>query len=119
MSEKNFLDHAYGLTSVEDTRAFYADWSLSYDAELHRNGYVTPQRCAEALARHMPDKSGPVLDVGCGTGLSGMELRAAGFSPPRAIRRGRPSPTCRASALPAGRENSPEASHGDRRGARR
>lgn len=79
MADKQFLDHAYGLETVEDTVEFYADWADTYDAELVRNGYVTPQRCAEALARHMPDKSGAVMDVGCGTGLSGAALKRAGF----------------------------------------
>ncbi|MDH3453013.1 MAG: methyltransferase domain-containing protein, partial [Gammaproteobacteria bacterium] len=44
------------------------------------NGYVTPGRCAQALADLAPDKSAPLLDLGCGTGLSGEALRAAGFA---------------------------------------
>lgn len=80
MSEKGFLDKAYALDSVEETQRFYDDWSKSYDAEISANGYVTPKRCAEALARFASDPSAPHLDIGCGTGVSGEALRAAGFT---------------------------------------
>ncbi|MEM6617960.1 MAG: methyltransferase domain-containing protein [Pseudomonadota bacterium] len=78
-TDKQFLDHAYGLDGVEKTRDFYSDWAASYDAEVAANGYVTPGRCAAALAA-VADPSLPVLDVGCGTGLSGQALAAAGFA---------------------------------------
>ncbi|MCP5076058.1 MAG: methyltransferase domain-containing protein [Rhodobacteraceae bacterium] len=80
MSEKKYLDQAYDLQTVTDTQAFYADWAETYDAEVAENGYVTPGRCAEALAKFAPDKNAPLLDLGCGTGLSGMALAATGFT---------------------------------------
>ena len=76
---KNHLDRAYSLETVEDTHDFYTDWAATYDAEIAENGYATPKRCAEAVAKFAP-KDGLVLDTGCGTGLSGAALRAAGFS---------------------------------------
>lgn len=76
---KEFLKQAYGLETVDNTRALYRDWAASYDAEITENGYQTPRRCAEALARHCPDKGASILDVGCGTGLSGIAFRAEGF----------------------------------------
>lgn len=36
---------------------------------------------AAALVRHLPEGTAPVLDFGCGTGLSGMALRALGITP--------------------------------------
>lgn len=80
MTAKTFLDKAYDLGDVESTRAFYADWAETYDAEIRANGYATPERCAEALAAEAADRGAPVLDIGCGTGLSGMALRDAGFT---------------------------------------
>ena len=77
---KKFLDGAYDLDGPDETRALYADWAASYDAEIAANGYATPRRCAEALAAIAEDRSAPVLDIGCGTGLSGLALRAAGFA---------------------------------------
>lgn len=79
MTGKRFLDGAYDLPDAATTRAFYDDWAASYDAEIAANGYVTPRRCAEALAA-TADRNEPVLDLGCGTGLSGVALAAAGFT---------------------------------------
>ncbi len=74
----NHLDKAYDLQNANATRAFYDEWAASYDAEIAENGYVTPSRCAKALA-NVVDPGTPVLDIGCGTGLSGLALRATGF----------------------------------------
>lgn len=74
-----FLDKAYAARGPEATRALYDEWAASYEAEVAEQGYATPGRCAEALARFSEDRDAPVLDFGCGTGLSGMALRLAGF----------------------------------------
>ncbi len=76
---KNHLHQAYGLNTVEDTQDFYADWAATYDAEVAEHGYVTPGRCGKALARFAQNKNAPLLDVGCGTGLSGSALAKSGF----------------------------------------
>ena len=75
-----FLDKAYGARDAASTRKLYDDWAASYEAELGGNGYATPGRCAAALAQFSKDQSGPVLDFGCGTGLSGLALTLAGFT---------------------------------------
>ncbi len=66
--------------TVEDTQAVYTEWASSYDAEVQGRGYHTPRRVAETLARHLHAGGKPVLDFGCGTGLSGLALRATGFA---------------------------------------
>jgi len=76
----HMLQNAYGLDSAEATREFYDKWAEGYDAEVSENGYVTPQRAAAALAEFVEDKSAPLLDIGCGTGMSGQALLDAGFS---------------------------------------
>ncbi|WP_299140892.1 methyltransferase domain-containing protein [uncultured Tateyamaria sp.] len=75
-----FLDKAYKARDTASTRALYDDWATSYEAELAENGYATPVRCAEALKAHVTDMASPVLDFGCGTGLSGLALKHAGFT---------------------------------------
>ena len=77
---KAFLKQSYGLESVDKTRALYRDWAASYDAEITENGYQTPRRCAEALARHCDNHQVRILDSGCGTGLSGIAFREQGFT---------------------------------------
>lgn len=78
MGEK-FLDKVYDVESPEATRDLYDAWAESYDAELRENGYATPGRCARALVRFCGDPGAPILDFGCGTGLSGVALAEAGF----------------------------------------
>ncbi len=65
--------------SVAETVAIYRDWSATYDEDVLSSGYVTPTRAATALAP-VVDLAAPVLDFGCGTGLSGLALRDAGFA---------------------------------------
>ena len=77
---KKFLNSAYGHASGEEARAFYDEWAASYDDELSEGGYITPARCAAALAGASRDADRPILDLGCGTGLSGVALQRAGFS---------------------------------------
>ncbi|KPP87871.1 MAG: Methyltransferase domain [Rhodobacteraceae bacterium HLUCCO07] len=77
---KEFLDKVYELTEGGDSRALYAEWAETYEAEMTANGYATPARIADALARFANDKSAPLLDYGCGTGLSGLALQNAGFT---------------------------------------
>lgn len=57
----------------------YADWARSYDRDVMVLGYQLPPVVAGLFARHVPKGSGPILDVGCGTGLIGLALQALGY----------------------------------------
>ncbi|AXI54706.1 methyltransferase type 11 [Sulfitobacter sp. JL08] len=74
-----FLSKAYSTREADGVRRLYDDWAATYEAEISENGYATPGRCAAALAQYVTDKAAPVLDFGCGTGLSGLALKLAGF----------------------------------------
>ncbi len=78
MSDK-FLKDTYNLNSAQETRDHYQRWAASYDEEVGEHGYVTPDRVAAALRSYVTDLDLPVLDFGCGTGLSGVALQKAGF----------------------------------------
>ena len=78
MTDK-FLKKTYGLSKAKDVLAHYNAWAGSYDAEVRDNGYATPSRIAAALWKQYPDPFLNILDFGCGTGLSGLALLAAGF----------------------------------------
>ena len=78
MTEK-FLEKVYGLNTVEETVDHYNRWAASYDAEIAENNYATPGRIADALWSVLPDATAPLLDFGCGTGLSGVALRRVGY----------------------------------------
>ncbi len=65
--------------SVAETVDLYREWSKTYEHDIADLGYATPARLATALAG-LCDLQAPVLDFGCGTGLSGVALAAVGFS---------------------------------------
>ncbi|MDJ0630345.1 MAG: methyltransferase domain-containing protein [Rhodobacter sp.] len=75
-----FFDKVYNLGDAGETRDFYDRWSDQYDADVTGAGYATPGRVARALASQMADLTVPILDFGCGTGISGGALRNAGFT---------------------------------------
>lgn len=65
--------------SIEETRKLYAEWADTYEADVREMGYATPGRIAMALRQSGANPAKPVLDFGCGTGLSGLALKAVGF----------------------------------------
>lgn len=73
------LRGVYNLADQDATNAYYTEWAATYNDELTRQGYRTPQRCAEALGLFVA-MDAPILDIGCGTGISGAALAAAGFT---------------------------------------
>ncbi len=74
-----FFKSTYDLETPEQTEAHYQKWAATYEAEVAEQGYATPDRVAQALWSQKPESQTPVLDYGCGTGLSGVALRNAGF----------------------------------------
>lgn len=79
-SDQGKLRRVYNIDDPAEIRDYYDGWAESYDAELKTNGYASPARVAEALASSAADLTAPVLDYGCGTGMSGEALLAAGFT---------------------------------------
>ncbi|WP_420012296.1 class I SAM-dependent DNA methyltransferase [Tateyamaria sp.] len=80
MTEKPDLESAYALQTPDDSRRLYAQWAKTYDSDFaEQNGYILH----EQVARHFVNMGGfgPVLDVGAGTGLCGVCLRARGVEP--------------------------------------
>ncbi len=80
MADDPDLDSAYALETPDDSVRLYAAWADTYDGEFARNSdYILH----EQVARHFANIGGhgPVLDVGAGTGLCGVALRARGIEP--------------------------------------
>ncbi|MCY4541199.1 MAG: methyltransferase domain-containing protein [Rhodobacteraceae bacterium] len=81
MNERqDFFSRVYELETAAETQDLYDEWATTYESDVTDHGYETPARCASALASCMDNLSAPVLDFGCGTGLSGQALVAAGFT---------------------------------------
>ena len=79
MAKEKFLNQTYQLETPEDTFAHYEAWADTYDEEITENDYAQPRRCAAALAQYASSTGINVLDIGCGSGLSGMALSDSGF----------------------------------------
>lgn len=81
MSERGSegLEKVYAARTTADLAEAYSAWSTGYDRETLASGYCLPFVIAAWVARHVPRGAGPLLDAGCGTGLSGPYLRALGY----------------------------------------
>lgn len=73
------LAQVYAARNEAELAAAYAAWSNGYDRETAALGYCLPFVIAAWVARHVPAGAGPLLDAGCGTGLSGPTLAALGY----------------------------------------
>lgn len=73
------LQQVYAATAPEELAEAYAVWSADYDRETLALGYCLPFVIASWVSRHVRLDAGPLLDAGCGTGLTGPCLRALGY----------------------------------------
>ena len=75
-----FLQEAYDLENPDDMQSFYSNWADEYDTQLNNElGYVSPTKTAALLMRFVADKKANILDIGCGTGLTSVDLANAGY----------------------------------------
>ena len=73
------LEQVYAATTPDELAAGYAAWAATYDGETAALGYALPFQITAWVARYVPAGEGPLLDAGCGTGLSGPTLKALGY----------------------------------------
>lgn len=78
-ADKTALDMVYAAATEAELTAAYAAWANGYDTETAALGYCLPFVIVAWVARHVPRGDGPLLDAGCGTGLSGPYLQALGY----------------------------------------
>jgi predicted TPR repeat methyltransferase len=63
----------------ESVAEYYDNWAEDYDRTLVQWQYEAPEQVAARLRRELAPEA-VILDAGCGTGLSGKALAAAGFA---------------------------------------
>ena len=72
------LDEAYSVKTPEDNRRLYAKWAATYESSfVDAKQYRYPKAISEVFNEHVPtdaDEVARVIDIGCGTGLTGMYL---------------------------------------------
>ncbi len=70
-----FLADAYGLDDTQDAIHFYRKWAKEYDANMASLDYLSPVGIVHLLSQYLTVSYPNVLDVGCGTGLTGETLQ--------------------------------------------
>ena len=85
MSRKDGLKH-YEELDVNDAKndhrlaEVYRDWAKKYDYDNDNVlGTVSQPKSVNLLSTKLKDKTAKIIDVGCGTGLVGKNLKALGF----------------------------------------
>ncbi len=75
------LARAYALETPGDSLALYRDWADTYDHHMEQGlQYRSPAAIAEIFAEYVADPAAAILDVGCGTGLTGLAATSQGFT---------------------------------------
>lgn len=73
------LERVYSASNDTELAEAYAKWAADYDRHTIEMGYCLPWLIAAWVTRNVPSGEGPLLDAGCGTGLSGPAMRALGY----------------------------------------
>lgn len=78
MTDQNASDirEAYSCQSIDELKQFYDSSAANYDSYVSDNGYVLPRKVALKASLSLTGAPRSVLDVGCGTGLLGPEMRS-------------------------------------------
>ncbi|RJS92839.1 class I SAM-dependent methyltransferase [Salinisphaera sp. Q1T1-3] len=64
----------------EALEAYYDEWAATYDIDMPDMGYDAPGEVARLMAETGLALDAPILDAGCGTGLTGQALADGGFA---------------------------------------
>ncbi len=76
-----FVRKLTAMTAEDDAHDVYEAWAPSYESDLVDGyGYAAHRIAAMAMAAARTDRTGSILDIGCGTGLVAEELAAFGFT---------------------------------------
>lgn len=75
-SQDSDIKEAYSCKTVDELKQFYDGSAPNYDSFVSGRGYVLPRKVALKASLSLSGGPRSVLDVGCGTGLLGQEIRA-------------------------------------------
>ena len=71
----NFKSLVSGVGNLSKTTKYYDDWSENYDETLKLWNYQAPKKSIKFLKETLNIKPKNILDLACGTGLFGIELK--------------------------------------------
>ncbi|MDC3100693.1 methyltransferase domain-containing protein [Pelagibacteraceae bacterium] len=71
----NFKSLVSGVGNLNKTTKYYDDWSENYDETLKLWNYQAPKKSIKFFKETINKKPKNILDLACGTGLFGTELK--------------------------------------------
>ena len=71
----NFKSLVSGVGNLSKTSKYYADWAENYDETLKLWNYQAPKKSIKFIKETLNIKPKNILDLACGTGLFGIELK--------------------------------------------
>ena len=71
----NFKSLVSGVGNLTKTKKYYDDWSENYDETLKLWNYQAPKKSIKFIKETLNIKPKNILDLACGTGLFGIELK--------------------------------------------
>ncbi|KAF2170799.1 hypothetical protein M409DRAFT_18772 [Zasmidium cellare ATCC 36951] len=66
----------YAAQTPSELQTLYNSWASKYNQDLSEQDYQAPTHVAHAILKHFPGAR-TAFDAGCGTGLSGLALKAS------------------------------------------
>lgn len=80
-TENKHLKKAFSIKNQEECHQLYREWASTYDETMTGElSYIAPITLAALLSPFLDDKTKPVMDLGCGTGLVGFALSKHGHT---------------------------------------
>ena len=70
-----YNDLIYGIGTSVKTKKYYDEWSKDYDKVLNQWNYHAPKSSSKILKKFLNKNPNEILDLACGTGLFGKELK--------------------------------------------
>ena len=71
----NFKSLVSGVGNLSKTSKYYDDWAENYDETLKLWNYQAPKKSIKFIKETLNIKPKNILDLACGTGLFGIELK--------------------------------------------
>ncbi|XP_064485193.1 uncharacterized protein LOC135397523 [Ornithodoros turicata] len=81
LDRSDIVDFVVDDRAPEETKAIYNSWAPNYEEDMTVQKYKAPAIIAQFISQELKSpKTAAILDVGCGTGLLGVQLKSLGYS---------------------------------------